>query len=136
MIATPPPPAPRLTVVVNGESQLEYHRDRELAPSQQVFLDRLDAQMDGGIELNGAWLAQPDALQRAQFVALRLITAIRGSDEQLAAAATAYLATRIPELRQLRATDAAGECGIDFVFDRDYRPEAPVQFFKPDQLPH
>lgn len=120
-----------LTIVINGESQVAYDRDKPLAETQAAYLDRMDNSMDAGIVLGGADIPSPSALQRAQFVALQLVNAIRESDEQRTAAMLAYLANRIPELKQVRAMRKDQEVGFDFVFDKDYVPEAKVQFMKP-----
>lgn len=120
-----------LTIVINGESQLEYDRSKPLAGPQQEFLDKMDRSMDAGIVLGDVDIAAPSVLQRAQFVALQLVDAIHASDEQRAAAMLAYLANRIPEMRQVRATRKDQDVGFDFVFDKDYVPEAKIHFVKP-----
>jgi hypothetical protein len=120
-----------LTIVINGASQVVYDRDKPLAAHQGEFLDKMDSNMDAGITLDDVGIKTPSALQRAQFVALQLISAIQESDEQRAAAMLAYLANRIPELKQVRATRKDEEVGFDFVFDKDYVPEAKMHFMKP-----
>jgi hypothetical protein len=120
-----------LTIVMNGESQVEYDRNKPLAGPQRDFLDKMDTSMDAGIALGDVEIKSPSALQRAQFVALQLVSAIRASDEQRTAAMLAYLANRIPELKQVRATSKDQDVGFDFVFDKDYVPEKKVHFMKP-----
>lgn len=120
-----------LTIVINGESQLEYDRSKPLAGHQREFLDKMDLSMDAGIVLGDVEIASPSVLQRAQFVALQLVGAIHASDEQRAAAMLAYLANRIPEMKQVRATRKGQDVGFDFVFDKDYVPEAKIHFVKP-----
>ncbi len=120
-----------LTIVINGESQVEYDRSKPLAATQQAFLDKMDQNMDAGIVLGGIEIASPSVLQRAQFVALQLVSAIHASDEQQVAAMLAYLANRFPEMKQVRATRKDEEVGFDFVFDKEYVPEAKIHFVKP-----
>ena len=120
-----------LTIVINGESQVAYDRGKPLAGHQGDYLDKMDSSMDAGIVLGDAEITSPSVLQRAQFVALQLVGAIRESDEQRVAAMLAYLANRIPELKQVRATSKDQDVGFDFVFDKDYVPEAKVHFMKP-----
>ncbi len=124
----------RLTVVLNGESQLEYDRAKDLADDQRGYLDRMDAKMDAGIELAGRTLPSPDALQRAQFVALQLLQAVQSGDEGMAAATCTYLAVRIPELKQVRGVVKEGESSLDLVFDQDYAPELKLNFVTPEAL--
>jgi hypothetical protein len=124
----------RLAVVLNGTLQLEYHRDKPLPEAQRQYLDRMDHFMDSGIALGGVQIDAPDQLQRAQFVASSLIQSLRNDNESLAAASCAYLATRIPELRQVKATDVNAQQSIDLVFDKDYVPEQTIKFVKPESL--
>jgi hypothetical protein len=120
-----------LVVVLDGVSQLEYMRTTPLAPAQQAYLDRLDQGMDAGIELGGRRIDQPDALQRAQFIALQLLQAVQAGNEVVAAATCAYLANRIPDLKQVRASTRAGLLSFDLVFDKTYSKEIKVDFVRP-----
>lgn len=120
-----------LTVVLDGASQLEYRRGAELPPDQLAYLNKLDRDMDGGIQLGGRRIDNPNALQRAQFVAQYLMQAVRDGNEPVAAAGCAYLALRIPDLKQVRATTRAGLLSIDLVFDKVYSKEIKVEFMKP-----
>src|SRR4030065_1159359 len=120
-----------LTIVMNGESQVENDRNNPLAGPQRDFLDKMDTSVAAGSALGAVEIKSPSALQRAQFVALQLVSAIRASDEQRTAAMLAYLANRIPELKQVRATSKDQDVGFDFVFDKDYVPEKKGHFMKP-----
>jgi hypothetical protein len=46
----------------------------------------------------------------------------------MAAAMCSYLAIRLPELKQVRIEDNAGEVSIELVFDEDYRRQVAVDF--------
>mgnify|MGYP000452885073 CR=1 FL=1 len=83
----------RLTAVINGKSQLEYDRDKVLPKDQHAYLDRMDAKMDGGIQLNGEAIADP-ALQ-----GLGNVTWIVDYNRQN------LDGTRIPNERSLRGAD-------------------------------
>lgn len=124
----------KLAVVLNGTLQLEYHRDKPLPDAQRQFLDRMDLFMDDGITLGDERIATPDQLQRAHFVANSLIQSLRDDNESLAAASCAYLAIRIPELRQIKASEVNAQRSIDLVFDKDYVPEQTIKFVKPESL--
>ncbi len=120
-----------LVVVVDGVSQLEYARATPLAPAQRDYLDRLDRSMDAGIELGGQRIDAPNPLQRAQFVALQLLQAVQAGNEAVAAATCAYLANRIPDLKQVRASTRAGLLSFDLVFDKAFAKEVKVEFMRP-----
>lgn len=117
-----------LTVLVNGEPHLEYHRGKPLADAQRGYLDRMDEQMSGGVLLGGVEVARPDTLQRAQFVAIQVIEALRDGNDALSAAGCAYLATRLPDLTQVKARLVDGGFSAELVFNRPYVREVAVDF--------
>jgi len=114
-----------LVVLVNGESQLEYDRTKALPPKQLEFLDIMDEKMSKGISLNGSTIASPDTVQRAQFVSMQLIAALIDSNDQLIAASCAYLANRLPDLKQLKVDE---DFNFDLVFDQEYKNKVQVAF--------
>lgn len=129
---TPMPEAAAvLTVVVNGQPALEYDRRKLLGARQRLFLDHMDRDMDAGITLNGARVEQPDLATRARFVAISLLDALDAGNDGLAAASCAYLASRLPELKQVKLDRQQGQAHIDLVFDQHYVPTQTIQFIKP-----
>ena len=120
-----------LAVVINGELTLQYDRAKPLPGQQRAYLDRMDARMDSGFELNGVRIDAPDTAQRAQLVTLHLIDALNSNDEPLASAMCAYLAVRLPELKQVKVNSAGEEVTVDLVFDEPYTKEVRVEFVKP-----
>ena len=121
-------PAPVLTVVIDGTPHLEYDRSKPLPGSQLASLDRMDQKMDQGIRLGGENIQRPDRVQRAQFVALHLLEAMQEGDDALIAASCAYLASRLPDLRQVKASLADSTVSAELVFDEPYTNEVAVDF--------
>ena len=120
-----------LTVVVNGEAAIEYDRRKPLAAHQRLYLDRMDRNIDDGFDLDGQHLASPDPLARARFTATSLVQALEAGNDGLAAATCAYLALRLPELKQVRVQTKEGQTHIDLVFDKPHVPTQTVQFTRP-----
>lgn len=118
----------RLTVVVDGQPHLEYDRNTPLPERQLRYLDRMDEKMDQGISLGGETVSGPDALQRAQFVALHLLDAMRDGEDGLIAASCAYLANRLPDLHQVRLNQTGEGVSAELVFDEPYTKEVAVDF--------
>lgn len=118
----------KLVVMLNGVSQIEYDRSGTLPDRQREYLDRLDQQLDRGVELNGEHVEQPDRIQRAQFVAVHMIHAIKSENEPLAAATCSYLADRLPDLKQVKADEDGEEISIDLVFDEQPVNQVQVRF--------
>ena len=118
----------RLTILVNDEPQLEYDRSKRLPEAQQEYLERMDKRMNGGIQLGGAPVDSPDTLQRAQFVAIQVIEGLQDGNESLVAAACAYLASRMPDLTQVKAKLVEEGYSVELVFDEPHVKEVAVQF--------
>jgi hypothetical protein len=123
---------PVLTVVMNGQAVIEYDRRKPLASRQQLFLDHMDRDMDNGFNLDGRPETSPDLLTRARFVATSLVQALEAQNDSIAAATCAYLALRMPELKQVRADRKDEQLHIDLVFDQSHAQTQIVHFVRPD----
>jgi len=122
-----------MAVTLNGIAQLEYDRNKSLPPQQELYLDKMDETMDTGIQVGEVFISKPELNQRAQFVAGNLAHAILSDDEAMCSALTAYLASRLPDLKQIKITNTAtdgqtGEISIELVFDEDYQKQVEVKF--------
>jgi hypothetical protein len=118
-------------VLLNGIAQLEYDRNKPLPDFQGTYLEKMDQKMaDEGITIGDTTIENPDLGQRAQFVAANLAHAIKSNDEAMCAAMTSWLATRLPDLKQVKLAEENGEMSIDLVFDEDYVQQIGVPFPK------
>ena len=119
-----------MVVLLNGEALFEYDRAKPLAEKQRQYLDRMDRQMDEGITLGTEKIINPDQQQRAQFVALSLLTAIEQDNDAVIAAMNSYLAVRYPDLKQVKAdTDKDNnKVMFDLIFDQEHKNQVKVSF--------
>ena len=117
-----------LAVVVNGELIVQYDRAKPLPGQQRAYLDRLDERMDRGFELNDTRIDAPDVAQRAQLITLHLIDALNNNEDSLISALCAWLANRLPDLKQVKVDGKGAEVAIDLVFDKAYAKVAPLKF--------
>lgn len=121
-----------MAVLLNGTAQIEYNRDILLPDKQRDFLNRMDQDMDVGIQLGNQYIEAPNQIQRAQFIALHLVQSLLADNEQQIAASCAYLADRLSDLKQVKAiTKPDGAIGIDLVFTEDYKNQVKVEFMPP-----
>ncbi|MCK5725480.1 MAG: hypothetical protein KAH22_01500 [Thiotrichaceae bacterium] len=111
---------PKLTVVIDGDSILEFNRNQPLPARQREYLDRMDEKMRTGIKLGDDEISEPNTLQCAQFVASSLIYALQEDNDPIATAMCSYLAKRIPDLKQVKAKTEDDSTSIELVFDRGY----------------
>jgi hypothetical protein len=126
-----------LAVLLNDVAQLEYNRDQQLPPHQALYLEKMDTQMNEGIQVDNTIISNPDINQRAQFVAGNLADAILNDQESAAAALCSYLAKILPDLKQVKITQSTNggasstsnnEISIELVFDENYQQQVPVKF--------
>jgi len=118
----------KLVIVLNGQAVIEYDRNKRLPGHQRQFLDKMDADMDQGIELMNEKIANPDNVQRAQFVAMHLVQSLLEENDAMIAASSAYLANRLPDLKQVKAHEQGGMVSFHLVFDEPLNNQVSVQF--------
>ena len=122
-----------LMAVVDGEPVIEYDRDKVLPDNQLEYLNKMDEKMEMGIPSGQGNIFAPDQEQKAYFVANQLMSAIKSEDEQLIAASMAYLAIRLPDLKQVSSKEKGGETQISLIYDREYSAQV-MNFVKPEHL--
>jgi hypothetical protein len=117
-------------VLLNGVAQLEYDRNKPLTDYQTTYLQSMDAKMDQGIDVAGEMISQPDLNQKTQFVAANLLHALQSGDEGMTSALCTFLATRHPDLKQIKYDETDGNISIELVFDEKYSNQVAVNFSK------
>lgn len=106
-----------LSVYVNSEKVIEYDKNTRHPGKQQEYLDGMDLDMDEGIELNDEMIASPDKMQRLNYVAMSLLYGIHSESNSMIGTTCAYLVTRAPELKQIRAVEKGEEITMDLIFN-------------------
>ena len=117
-----------LVIQVNGNPILEYDRGKELSDAQQQSLKLMEEKLNLGLELGDQLINHPNFEQKIQFVSANLVSALLNDEETIAAAACAYLAYFLPDLKQLKAIEQNGEIGIELIFDREFQAEEKLNF--------
>jgi hypothetical protein len=93
----------------------------------------MDEGMDAGITLAGEEIKEPDLLARAKFVAGYLSQALFDENEQMIAASTAWLAMRLPDLKQVKIIQDGEQISIDLVFDETRQNQVKVDLQMPSK---
>ncbi len=117
-----------MAVLINDIAQLEYDRDKPLTDYQQTYLNSMDEKMASGINIDGTFIEKPDTNQKIQFITANLLNAMKSDDEGMSSALCTYIATRLPDLKQIKIKDNNDEITIDLVFDEHYKGQAQVAF--------
>lgn len=117
-----------MAVLINGIAQIEFDRDKSLDDYQLTYLDEMDRKMDGGIDIDGETVSSPELHQKIQFVTANMISAIKADNEAMTSALCSYLATRLPDLKQIKITEVDEGMSVDMVFDQEYKGQVAVGF--------
>ena len=117
-----------MAVLINGIAQLEYDRDKALTDYQLTYLDEMDKKMDAGINIDGEFIESPELNQRIQFITANMLSAIKSDNEGMISALCTYLATRLPDLKQIKVVEEGEDMTIDMVFDEEYKGQTSVSF--------
>jgi len=115
-------------VLINNIPELEFDRNKSLTDQQHRFLDIMDKELSNQIVMGEEVINNPDMHQRAQFVAINLVNALKSGDDGLSAAMCSYLALRVPDLKKVKVDDKGEQVVIDLVFDEDYVKQVNVEF--------
>ena len=115
-------------ILINNVPQLEFDREKELPEKQQHFLDKMDKELSAQIVMGDEVITNPNLHERAQFVAINLVDALKSGDEGLSAAMCSYLALRVPGLKKVNVNESGEQIAIDLVFDEDYVKQVNVDF--------
>lgn len=123
-------------VVINNVPELEFDRNKSLTEKQQHFLDIMDKELCNQIVMGDEVINDPDLHQRAQFVAINLVNALKSGNDGLSAAMCSYLALRVPDLKKVNVDDKGEQVVIDLVFDEDYVRQVNVEFTSRQSTKH
>lgn len=93
-----------LVVYLDGELCLQVRQSDGVPGQVRGLLERMDADMDAGIELDGTPVPAPDREQRAHFVLHQMLAALAAGKTDFAHFLLTYLNLRWPELRSVQAT--------------------------------
>lgn len=117
-----------MAVLINGIAQIEFDRDKQLDDYQLTYLDEMDRKMEKGIDIDGEAVSSPELHQKIQFVTANMISAIKADNEAMTSALCSYLATRMPDLKQVKITEENEGMSVDMVFDQEYKGQVSVGF--------
>lgn len=110
--------ADHLVLTISGETCLSIARSDGVPGQLRSLLERLDADMDEGIELDGAPIAAPDRVQRCHYVLGELLAAITADKPALARSLLIYLSLHWPQLRAIEVHETA----TDWTVELDQEP--------------
>ncbi len=117
-----------LVVVLNSNKAIEYHRDRPLTEKQVKDLELADVKLQSGIQLGDQFIKHPTDSDKALFMSHQLVVALENNRESIIALSCAYIATRYPDIQQIRASTIDGQVSIQLINDEAYVESTPLTF--------
>ena len=105
----------QLGIFINEENIFDYDKAIELEQNQLSFFDKMDSDMNRGVKIQGELINSPDAKQRATFVVMNLLKALRQENEMVISASCAYLSQRMPALTEVHANDDGAGIKVEFL---------------------
>lgn len=84
-----------LKVILN-EQTFPVQVQEEMLIAAEDFFHHMDRDMDKGWQMSRKWVDKPDALQRCQIAADRMLTAIENENNKMTIMMAAYILKRMP----------------------------------------
>ncbi len=86
-----------LNVSISG-NLMSVEVPQEMVTEARPVFDKMDADMSRGWTMGREFVANPNAEQRCQIVANKLLTAMDNGDKQLGTMMAAYILSRVPNV--------------------------------------
>ena len=80
----------------------------EILANAGDFFDRMDADMDQGVQMSREWVERPDLEQRCRVVANKLLTALENENPSVGRMMAGYILARMPNIDLLNI-DTSGD---------------------------
>lgn len=105
-----------LTLYRDEQLVLQLDKSEATARMQFAYVQRMDNEMDKGIELHGEGIRSPNQSQRNHFVIARILDAMAVNDQRAMTMYCRYLIHRAPQLDAIRVQEDGDEYAIDLVY--------------------
>lgn len=108
----------KLNIIVDGRMNAFEVPDDLLSEAKDYF-DRLDADMDKGWQMSRDWVESPDAEQRCQIAADKILTAIETENEKMLMLMSAYILRTMPGVKSINI-DITGDMNeTDIIMEQE-----------------
>lgn len=116
----------KLNIIVDGRTNAFDVPDSLLVEARDYF-DKLDADMDKGWQMSRDWVECPNAEQRCQVAADKILTAIDTDNEKLLMLMAAYILHTMPGVKTVNI-DVSGDMNeTEIIMEHEsVRPLGPV----------
>lgn len=103
-----------LELYVDGET-ISVEVDNEILNGARSLFDKMDADMDEGMQMHRIWVDNLNAEQRCQLAADKILTAIDSENDNMLKMMSAYILHKVPGIKGMRI--AHGDmCESELIF--------------------
>ena len=118
----------KLNIIVDGRANAFEVPDGLLIEARDFF-DKLDKDMDRGWQMSRDWVEKPDAEQRCQIAADRILTAIDTDNEKLLMMMAAYILHTMPGVKSINI-DVTGDMNeTDIIMEHESARQLGPNFY-------
>ena len=116
----------KLNIIVDGRANAFEVPDNLLIEARDFFY-KLDQDMDRGWQMSRDWIENPDAEQRCQIAADKILTAIETDNEKMLMLMAAYILHTMPGVKSINI-DITGDINeTDIIMEHEsVRPLGPI----------
>ena len=117
----------KLNIIVDGRTNAFEVPDSLLTDASDFF-DQMNADMDKGWQMSRDWVQNPNAEQRCQIAADKILTAIETDNEKLLMLMAAYILKTMPGVRGINIdiTGDMNETDIIMGVENTSKPLGPI----------
>ena len=117
----------KLNIIVDGRTNAFEVPDNLLTDAADFF-DQMNADMDKGWQMSRDWVQNPNAEQRCQIAADKILTAIETENEQLLMLMAAFILKTMPGVRgvNIDITGDMNETDIIMGAENNSKPLGPI----------
>lgn len=116
----------KLNIIVDGRSNAFEVPDNLLSEAKEFF-DKLDSDMDKGWQMSRDWVEKPDAEQRCQVAASKILTAIDTDNEKLLMLMVAYILRTMPGVKSVNIDNTGDMNETELIMEHEsVKPLGPI----------
>lgn len=99
------------------DSMLKVEVPREILDEGSEFFAMMDRDMDKGWKMGPEYIENPDATQRAQIAADKMLTAIDTENKRLLVMMAGYIASKLPGVKAVKIATEGDPRASEFLID-------------------
>ena len=116
----------KLNIIVEGRANAFEVPDSLLVEARDYF-DKMDADMDKGWQMSRDWVESPNAEQRCQVAADKILTAIDTDNEKLLMLMAAYILHTMPGVKTVNIDNSGDIHETEIILEHEsVKPLGPI----------